>query len=337
MYWYEDKNGAERDVFVSSRVRLARNLADYPFAPVLEKTGAGEIIERVSTALCENEGYTVTDFSALAENEKVSLVEKHLASPEMIKNSLPSAIVENRGKGVSVLVGEEDHVRIQSIGAGLCLEGCLEAALEAEELIDRREKIAFSKELGYLTHCPTNLGTGMRASVMMFLPLLTMTKRIGALENTLQKIGLTVRGTVGEGSASKGCLYQISNRVSLGVSEEEIIKNLTDAAEEIAEAERALRKKLASGEDVSLEDRIMRSVGIMKYARSVDTEELYRLYSDVRLGVSVGYVKGTCEAELDRLLVECLPATLSISSGRALSAKERDRARAQKLRAFGAE
>lgn len=337
MYWFENKGGEQRDVFVSSRVRLARNLSDYPFPPCLEKTGAGEIIERVKNALSKEKGYSTTDFSTLAEKEKISLVEKHLSSPEMLRNSLPSAIVENKEKGVSVLVGEEDHIRIQAIGAGLCLSQCLESAFEAEELIDEREKIAYSQKLGYLTHCPTNLGTGMRASVMMFLPMLTLSGRMTGLEGMLQKIGLTVRGTVGEGSSSKGSLYQISNRVSLGVSEEEIIKNLTDAAEELANAERELRKTYMEEKDLSLEDRIMRSYGIMKYARSVDTEELYRLYSDVRLGVSMGYVKGLCEADIDSLLLKCKPATLCILEGKDLDARSRDMTRAARLRALGEE
>ncbi len=330
MHWFE-YSGDRRDVVLSSRVRLARNIVDYPFGENLDKTGAAEIGERVKRAFSEGEGYRFTEFSALAENERSAYVEKSLASPDMIGAKLFSAIVENKEKGLAVLVGEEDHIRIQAIKAGLDLEGALAAALEADSLIEKREKIAFSKELGYLTHCPTNLGTGMRASVMLFLPLLTETGRMRGMDAHLQKIGLTLRGASGEGSAPEGCLYQVSNRITLGVTEEEIIKRIGEAAESLAAAERELWEK--HRKDEALEDRIWRSYGIMKYARSVDTGELNRLYSDVRLGICLGHID-IDPAALDRLRIECMRGGLCLEAGRDLSARERDRKRADKLRSF---
>lgn len=323
--------GEERDVFLSSRVRLARNIVDYPFGENLDKTGAAEISERVKNALLQDCGYTFTEFSALAENERMAYVEKNLASPEMLESKAHSAIVENREKGVCVLVGEEDHIRIQAIRSGLDLKGALRAAIDAESLIKEREKLAFSKKLGYLTHCPTNLGTGMRASVMMFLPMLTQTGRLNGLDSSLQRIGLTIRGNMGEGSRGEGCLYQISNRITLGVTEEEIIQRLTDAVTALAAAEREARES-ASG-NIALEDRIMRSYGIMKYARSVDTKELYRLYSDVRLGICLGLIDKSLE-EVDRLRMECMRGNLCLLYGNELSAEKRDEKRAEKLRGF---
>ncbi|MBE6588287.1 MAG: ATP--guanido phosphotransferase [Ruminococcaceae bacterium] len=330
MFWYEYK-GPEKDVFVSSRVRLARNIVDYPFGERLDDACGREIAERVKKALSQDCGYTFTEFSTLAEKEKISLVENHRASPEMLRARAFSAIAENEEKSVSVLIGEEDHIRIQAIRSGLDLSGAREACFEAEGLIDKNEKFAYSEKLGYLTHCPTNLGTGMRASVMMFLPMLTRMGRMEGVRQSLHKIGLTVRGESGEGSAARGDLYQISNRTTLGVSEEEIINNLNEAANAVAREERALREKYITNGTKDSEDRIMRSLGIMKYARIVDTQELYRLYSDVRLGISCGLIKGD-ESELDRLLISCLPANLCILAGADLSASERDIERAKRLR-----
>ena len=203
MYWYEDKN-AERGVYVSSRVRLARNFADYTLEPRLDKTGASEIIEKVKKDLCSDPAYTFTDFSALDENQKYSMVDKHLVSPEMAEKKTPSAIVENQSDGVVVMICEEDHLRIQSIRAGLDLDGAYKACCEADDKIDAAEKIAYDDTLGYLTHCPTNLGTGMRASVMMFLPALTLTGRIRGLSHQLSALGLTVRGVTGDKRVAVG-------------------------------------------------------------------------------------------------------------------------------------
>lgn len=333
MYWYKD-NGPENDVFVSSRVRLARNLVDYPFYEKLDPALAKELIERIKKDFEGKDGYTFKDFCTLAENDRLAMVEKNLASREMLRKKLPSAIVENIEDNVSVLLCEEDHIRIQSIFSGFDLFGAYERALKAERIIDKKENIAFSEKLGYLTHCPTNLGTGMRASVMMFLPALSMTGRMRGLESALSKIGLTVRGVRGEGSTPLGDLYQISNRVTLGVTEEEILENLKEAVLSIAKEERNLRKEMKKGDDAALKDRIMRSYGVMRYACLVDTEELYRLYRDIRLGVSLGYIEDLTEKAADTMLVECMAANLYPGEDSLPKPSERDKKRAQRLNAF---
>ena len=332
MYWYEDNN-AERGVYVSSIVRLARNFADYPFEPRLDKTGASEIIEKVKKDLCSDPEYTFTDFSTLDENQKYSMVDKHLVSPEMAEKKTPSAIVENQSKGIVVMICEEDHLRIQSIRAGLDLDGAYKACCEADDKIDAAEKIAYDDTLGYLTHCPTNLGTGMRASVMMFLPALTLTGRIRGLSHQLSALGLTVRGVTGEGSTAKGSLYQFSNCTSLGMTEEEILDNLKETTAKIAETEQRLRSELDKRSGEALRDRIMRAYGTMKYAYALNSEEMYRLYSDVRLGICLGYITDMTLVQLDSLLIDTLPATLSAQAGKELSPAERDRLRAEKVRA----
>lgn len=331
MYWYNDE-GKERDVFVSSRVRLARNLADYPFEPYLTDKDAAEIIDKVCGALNEKKGYSFIDFSALAENEKLSMVERHLVSPDMAEKTTRSATVENEQEGLFVMLCEEDHVRIQAIRTGFDIQGAFKSACKADDLIDAAVDVAYDEKLGYITHCPTNLGTGMRASVMMFLPALTMTGRIKGIQNQLTKLGLCVRGMTGEGSAAKGCLYQFSNSVTQGVSEEDIITNLEEAVKQIASKERDLRKELLCNSSDELRDRVMRAWGTMKYAWILSSDEMLRLYADVRLGVSLGIITEIDEKGLDSLIFECMPATLCVSAGGELPGDKRDRLRAQKIR-----
>lgn len=331
MYWYETE-GTDRDVFVSTRVRLARNLVDYPFEPRLDETGAKEIIEKIRTVFAAEQGYTFTDFTGVTENEKLSLVEKHLVSPEFARKKTPCAMIENDEQQVYIMVCEEDHLRIQGIRSGFDPRGAMDAALKADTIIDAKLHIAFDEELGYLTHCPTNLGTGLRISVMMFLPALTATGRIKSIQGQLSKIGLTVRGTTGEGSAAKGCLYQFSNSVTQGVTEEEILNNLQQAVGTIAQAERETRQQLLENNADLLKDRVMRALGTMGSAYMMDTEELYRLYADVRMGVAMGICDTVTYTQLDTLLIHCMPATLTARAGESLSAIQRDKARATYLR-----
>lgn len=331
MYWYETE-GTDRDVFVSTRVRLARNLVDYPFEPRLDQTGAKEIIEKVRTVFASEQGYTFTDFSKVTENEKLSLVEKHLVSPEFARKNTPCAMIENDEKQVYIMVCEEDHLRIQCIRGGFDPKGAMKAALKADAAIDAKLHVAFDEELGYLTHCPTNLGTGLRISVMMFLPALTATGRIKSIQSQLSKIGLTVRGTTGEGSAAKGCLYQFSNCITQGATEEEIMNNLRQATGTIAQAERETRQQLLENNEDLLRDRVMRALGTMRSAYMMDTEELYRLYADVRMGIAMGLCKSITYPQLDTLLIQCMPATLSAKAEEPLSAPQRDKLRAEQLR-----
>lgn len=331
MYWYESE-GTDRDVFVSTRVRLARNLVDYPFEPRLDQTGAKEIIEKVHSVFATEPGYTFTDFSKVTENEKLSLVEKHLVSPEFARKNTPCAMIENEKKQIYIMICEEDHLRIQCIRGGFDPKEAMEAALTADAAIDAKLQVAFDEKLGYLTHCPTNLGTGLRISVMMFLPALTATGRIKSIQSQLSKIGLTVRGTTGEGSAAKGCLYQFSNCVTQGATEEEILNNLRQAAGTIAKAERETRQQLLENNEDLLRDRIMRALGTMHSAYMMDTEELYRLYADVRMGIAMGICKNITYPQLDTLLIQCMPATLSAKAEESLSAPQRDKLRAEQLR-----
>lgn len=331
MYWYDEK-GLEKDVFVSTRVRLARNLVDYPFKPRLDKTGAGEIISKVENVLTKESGYTFERFSAIDEIKRNALAEKRLISPDMLNDTEFSAIAENDADKTYIMIGEEDHIRIQSILPGLSLESALEAAMKADDLLDGELKYAYDEKLGFLTHCPTNLGTGMRASVMMFLPAVTIAGRMDRIKTELSTIGVTVRGSYGEGTSAKGALYQLSNTASLGQSEEEIIAKLKSAVMLVADNERELRREFSEKQKDALLDRIMRSYGIMKYAHVMSSDEMLKLYADVRLGIVLGYIDSiTCEA-LDTLLISSMPYSLEADEKKALSETERDLIRAEKIR-----
>lgn len=331
MMWYE-MTGKDADVVVSSRVRLARNLADYPFGKRLNEPSAKEIIEKVRSVFDGISDYKFTDYSTLDPVIKLSEAERHKISREFASSKGQGALIESEDKQVYIMVLEEDHIRIQSIKAGFSLDEAYSAAQEADKLIDASLRVAYDEKLGYLTHCPTNLGTGMRASVMMFLPALTKAGGIRSLQNQLGKIGLTIRGMSGEGSSADGYLYQISNQVTLGTSEEEIIAKITKICEKIAEQERSLRENLKNDESGRFTDRVMRSYGTMLYATLVDTAELMKLYADVRLGASLGIIDGITPSKLDQMLVRGMPGVLTSENKGVTTPGRRDAVRAEMIR-----
>lgn len=330
--WHRD-TATDSDVVVSTRIRLARNLKDYPFSPRLNDTGAREIIEKVRKTP-EFAGYEYTDLADLPHELALSLGEKHIISPEFAAGKGRRGLLADPEKGLYLMLCEEDHVRLQCIVAGCAIDEAYANASNAEAALDRTLDIAYSERFGYLTHCPTNLGTGMRASVMLFLPAISAAKEISSLQSQLTKLGLTVRGMSGEGSSSDGCLYQISNQITLGVSEEETLKKLTAITESIIKRERELRGSISGEEFLRLRDRVRRAVGVMDYAELIDTKELFELYSKVRLGAALGMTDGiTCEI-MDRLLFTSMPATITaMEKDRIKTPLDRDAVRAEKVRA----
>ena len=240
MPWYNSK-GKENDVVLSSRVRFARNIADYPFDSKIDETSCKEIIEKVSNAL--GDSFDKVDLNKMTQAEAMALVEKHYISNEFARKKMPHALLKNDKDNVSVMVCEEDHIRLQCVLPGLALENAYKSAERYDDILNEKLNIAFDSNLGFLTHCLTNLGLGMRVSVMMFLPALTMTRKMEQLSEQLLKLGLVVRGMYGEGSEPDGCLYQISNRVTMGVNEERTVNKLNDIVEQIADQERKERQK----------------------------------------------------------------------------------------------
>ncbi|MBQ8416797.1 MAG: ATP--guanido phosphotransferase [Clostridia bacterium] len=331
MAWYNTA-GQAMDTVISTRVRLARNINGYPFVSRLDANAANEIIEKISAPL-EASGFRKINFSDLSNVMATSYVERHYVSPEFATKETPHALLLQEQTGIAVMVCEEDHLRIQCIMPGLNLGEAYKNASRTEKRLDEDFDFAYSDRLGYLTHCPTNLGTGMRASVMMFLPALTEGGYMSSLANQLSKIGLTVRGIFGEGSGSLGCMYQISNQVTLGISEEETLKKLGNAVHQISESEQKTRKAI-NGEALDrLTDRILRSEGILKHAHMISSGEFIKLFSDVRFGISLGIVTDITYEQLGILLIETMPATLTLSSENTpRSEAARDKLRAQKIK-----
>ena len=275
----------DRSVIVSDRVRLARNYHDLPFSTQKSPENALLCIARAREAMeTLKDEYTLYQLNAMPQVERMKLVERHLISRDLLKNADSGAALIRSDKHVSVMINEEDHLRIQAIGDGLSLRDTASDAFEAEEALEDVCTFSFDPQLGYLTSCPTNTGTGMRASLMMHLPMLTRYKQMGNVNQTIAKLGLTIRGIYGEGSEALGDLYQVSNQVTLGRTEEEIIDAVTAVGKKMIDMEQALRQRAMKEKHAELTDSIWRSYGLLRYARQMDEKEFMQHWSLLRLG-----------------------------------------------------
>ncbi|MDN5293473.1 MAG: protein arginine kinase [Eubacteriales bacterium] len=330
--------GPENDVVISSRVRLARNLEDIPFPHLMNEDQASRVLHGVRLAATTPEVYRELgpmEFVMLEELsplERQILVEKHLVSPQFVQEPRYRAVVVSEDEAVSIMVNEEDHLRIQVILPGLQLEEAYRLAEKTDDLLEGTLNFAFDERRGYLTACPTNVGTGLRASVMVHLPALVLTNQIGNVINAVTKLGMAVRGFYGEGTEALGNLFQISNQVTLGPSEEEIISNLLGVTRQIIAQERSTREYLYRENRQAVEDRVWRSYGLLKHARIITSEETMRLLSDVRLGVALGVVPGLTQRQINELMVITRPAFLQKVHGGEMNPYERDLLRAQVIR-----
>ena len=287
MKWY-DKISNTDDVVISSRVRLARNLVDYPFPSRLDSKEKEEVSSIIKEALSDYNEKALgnIDMASLTPAEAVSLAEKHLISPEFASETRGRSLLLSESEDVSIMHCEEDHVRIQVIYPGLSLEEAFSTAEKIDSHLEKKLSYAFSENLGYLTQCPTNLGTGMRASVMLHLPALSKKGAMRGLSTTVSKLGLTLRGSYGEGGETSGDIYQLSNQVTLGISESAAIQNLSSIAMQIIAQEKQARAILVKDEDFM--DKIYRAYGILKSAYKLTSRELTNLLSYVRLGAAQG-------------------------------------------------
>ena len=320
------------NVVISTRVRLARNLKDYPFPCKLSAQGREEVIEKVRDAVQNGNSVLAKDFSfikmsALDPRQSVSLVEKRLVSPEFISDTAGRALLLSSDESLSVMINEEDHIRLQVITKGLTLDEAFDTADKLDTLLDERLEFAFDEKLGYLTQCPTNLGTGMRASVMLHLPALEKSRAVSRIAGNLSKLGLTIRGAHGEGTEPKGALYQLSNQVTLGISEQAAIENLKNITSQLVAQEEQARERLCRS--VEVQDSVARSLGILRYAKVMTHDEALKLLSNVRLGVVSGQITDVDTAVIDRLMTEVEPATLSVRANKNLTPQERDLERAR--------
>lgn len=315
MAWYHTL-GKEQDVVVSTRVRLARNIENFPFVSKMEAAHAEALIDKVGPIL-ESGGFSKTDFQDISRAQAYALIERHYVSPAFVRVSLPHVLYLNEPCHLSVMLCEEDHIRLQCILPGLSVSEALDGARRVEELLDEHLDFAYDPQgrWGYLSHCPTNVGTAMRASVMMFLPALSAANRMDALAAQLAQNGLTVRGIRGEGTAATGYMYQISNRVTLGPTEQALAEGLYAWVKVVCEEERRARATMLERDQSALTDKVFRALGLLKYARVLPLKEFIYLMSDVRLGAAMGILKGPPIHELTALFIDAMPASLALSAG----------------------
>ena len=283
--WIEES--AELPVEMSARVRLARNVRHIPFPHMVRDDDALDaVLEKLSTAF---DDYQKVSMNMLKFEDKALLVEKHLISPLFTRQGLHSFINEN--ESVSIMINEEDHIRIQTMGAGVPTHELYKEAAKIDESLEDVVDYAFDEHFGYLTACPTNVGTGMRASVMLHLPALTLGRKIERLSGNLNRFGFTLRGIYGEGSVPLGHIYQLSNQLTLGQAEEEIIQNLDELKSQIIEEELEMRSRLESEHLLEVKDSVSRSYGLLKHAYKMSLKEAAKCLSDVKLGIDLGVLE----------------------------------------------
>lgn len=323
--------GNYNDVVVSSRVRLARNVAGLPYPYKLNDNRAVQIARKVYEALNGaskgregGENYALYRMESIDDISGDVLREKHLVSADLLDNKMFGAAVISDDETVSVMVCEEDHVRAQCILQGFDLPEAYRKINVVDDVISKALPYAYDAKLGYLTACPTNIGTGMRASAMMFLPGLSITDNLEQCVGAVARLNMTIRGVYGEGSNADGYLYQISNQKTLGVSEQEILSSVQSSIAHIAEAEMRAREQLLQADESVLKDRIMRAFGVLNYAYMLDSKEFMKLFALVKLGVYYGMIKVTDAARLEKLVTDAQPANIVNISGKPLQDGERD-------------
>ncbi len=324
------------NIVMQTRIRLARNLKKYPFPIRLNTAGKNEVAEEIIKAVknCNSplsKQLDVLYVKDLTEPQRISLVEQHLASPEFMSDSAGRALILSKDKTMSIMINEEDHIRLQILYKDLSLEQAYDTADKLDTLLDENLDFAFDEKLGYLTQCPTNLGTGMRASVMLHLPALKSGKAIGRIAGNLSKLGLTIRGAYGEGTEPEGAMYQLSNQVTLGISEKAAIENLKNIAQQLVTQELQAEKRMC--ESLETQDKISRSLGILRSAKLISCKEALELLSNVRFGINSGIIEDIDLNTVDELITEIQPATMMVNKNEKISPRERDILRAEVLNA----
>ena len=321
----------ESDVVVSTRIRLARNLADVPFpSRIKSETEIARVHAGARDSLLASPRFQYKRLEEMSELNKRALTERHIISPELARNRF-GGLISSEDESLSIMILEEDHYRLQSLASGLALESAYEQVDQLDNLLSSGVTYAYDAKLGFLTSCPTNVGTGLRASLMLHLPALTAAKGIQRMAGMIGKLGMTVRGAFGEGSAATGAFYQISNQVTLGVSEKEVLSRLLATAGKVIDFERSTRKELHGSLGLVLEDRVWRSIGVLKYARRMGDAEAQKLISDVAFGVSLGIVPGISSSTLYEVMMNTRPAVIAEQYG-CLQPLARDTVRADILR-----
>ncbi|XOQ49277.1 MAG: Putative ATP:guanido phosphotransferase [Eubacteriales bacterium] len=328
------ENEYDRDVVISTCIHLTRNLNGIPFPARMSRGDRLTVVQRAKEAVEENKALAhilrYIDMEGLSKTEAVSLVERHLVSADFISDCSGRGVFITDDESLSIMVNEEDHIHIQAYLWGLNLENAYQKADILDDLFNRSLHFAFHKDLGYLTQNPILLGTGMRASLILHLPALHESGGITRLSSNLSKLGLSLSGVYGAGEAPKGAVYQLSNQVTFGLSEQEAIANLKSIAMQLVHQERGLWEELV--EQPEIQDAVSRSLALLQSAKMMGYEEFLQLASNVRFGISTGLIEGVNSDQLNRLMIAMQPATLTLRSGRKLTQNERRILRADQIR-----
>ncbi len=333
-----DGQGQESDIIISSRIRIARNLAKLPFPHLLSFEQADQVISSVGDAIRKNippgktGDFELIRMTDLPSVERQVLVEKHLISPDLLDDFQKKAVAVRKDEILSVMINEEDHLRLQCLMAGLNLNEAWNLINLLDNELEAVLDYSFDEHLGYLTACPTNVGTGIRASVMLHLPGLVKINQIKSVLFTINKLGLAVRGLYGEGTEASGNLFQFSNQITLGQTEEDIITNLISVARQLLNQERAAREALFKQRREQMEDRSGRAYGLLKHANLMSSDEVMQLLSDFRLGIDFGFIKDIPANLVSELIVLTKPAFLIKKAGRDLTPFECDLYRMKMIR-----
>ena len=331
--WYEEAITGANEI-LSSRVRLARNIKKYPFRRKLSATNAGEMVSEATAAVTSASGFfREMDIKGVSKTEQTVFLEKHIVSPEFLNGNLPKGLLISDNQNISVMLNEEDHVRIQSVKPGDDLTSAFETAGQIDDLIEERVEFAFHTDYGYLTACPTNTGTGLRASYMIHLPCLSKSDLPTTILPQITKFGVAIRGIYGEGTAPMGSIYQISNQNTLGKSEHDIILGLQNVTRNVIAKEQQARENLIASNRSHMEDIVHRAYGILANARLISAAEAMNLLSDIRFGYITGLLdKPRPPKQIYQIMIEIQPGHLQRRAGVEMSEQERDVIRAEYLR-----
>lgn len=327
--------GPSSNIVMSSRTRLARNIDQVPFSNWANKKQLESVLSMVKNAVSASNYLKSAYFiklKDLSEVDRLFLVERHLMSPEHAKNVEYKALIVDPKEIVSIMVNEEDHLRIQVIQSGLNMRECWRIIDEIDTELGKTLPFAYSAKWGYLTACPTNTGTGLRGSVMTHLPALVFAGQIGKLLQAIAKLGLNIRGLYGEGTEAMGNVFQISNQISMGITEEDIIDNIERITNQIITREDVTRKTIILKTKAALVDRVSRAYGTLRSAHIITSNEAVTLLSTIRLGVDLGLVKNLDRKMVNELFILTQPAHLQKQEGKVLNANERDIKRADLIR-----
>lgn len=332
MNWYL-QNGKESDVVISTRVRLSRNIKGIPFINKASKEELKEVYDKVKE-ITPSLGYNLK-FLSLDDMDmitKQSLVEKHLISPDFAKTKMPyTAVVINDDENICIMVNEEDHIKLQVFTSGLDIDNLLNLAIEIDVKMESLIPYSYHEKYGFLTACPTNVGTGLKISTLVHIPALQMTGNLNKMLNIINNLGMNVRGLYGEGTKAEGDIYQVSNNQTLGITEKEIAKNLNLLAQKIIDQERLARKYLSKN-SLKLEDEVYRSYGILANARRLSEDENIELLSKVKLGTDLGIIKELNDKKVRELMLFTKPANMQKRLGTKLSVIDQEASRCEVIK-----